>query len=133
MAYLPRGKPFTGGDDPRRNAGGRLPDGRTKDGETLMDVLKAKMTFEKIAGAIDKLVAAGDPKAALYMVDRHLGRPAQAIHVSGDQDKPLHMLVGVEGRNLAPRLAPGEDVIEAESILDAGNEDAGDGAVRYLE
>ncbi len=100
---LPRGKPFAPGPDSRRNPGGK-----PKDGESLLDVLKRQIPYERIASAMDKLVQDGDPRTVHYMADRHLGRPAQAIQVSGDAERPLHALVGVVGRDLGPQLAQGD-------------------------
>ncbi len=97
---LPRGKPFTPGYDSRRNPGGT-----PKDGESLLDVLKRKIPYEEIAEGMDELVKARDPRTIHYMADRHLGRPPQAIQVSGDAERPLHALIGVEPRQLQP-LAP---------------------------
>lgn len=110
------------------------PAGRPKEGTGLMDIIRREIPHEDITQALKKLLAAGDPKTAQYLADRELGRPAQAVHITGDAEKPLHMLVGVEGRNLAPQLAQDEaesppEVIEGETVP----LDVGDGAVRYLE
>ncbi len=148
MTFLPRGKPFTAGPDPRRNPGGRTLDGKTKAGETLLEVLRAEIPHRDIAQAARELLDARDPRTVHYLIDRELGRPAQSITVSGDQDKPLHMLVGVEGRNLAPEqqiTGPEPGLIEGHA--EPGGPDAtddnhqlspvpegwGDGAVSYLE
>jgi hypothetical protein len=97
---LPRGKPFAPGYDPRRNPGGT-----PKDGESLLDVLKRKIPYEEIAAGMDELVRARDPRTIHYMADRHLGRPAQSIQVSGDPERPLHALIGVVARDLQPLAA----------------------------
>lgn len=148
MTFLPRGKPFNPGPDPRRNPGGRTLDGKTKAGETLLEVLRALIPHEDIAQAARELLDARDPRTVHYLIDRELGRPAQSIIVSGDAEKPLHMLVGVEGRNLAPEqriTEPDQGLIEghAEPTEDSGGGDTdqsspvpegwGDGAVSYLE
>lgn len=124
------------------------PAGRPKEGTGLMEIIRREISHEDITEALKKLLVAGDPKIPQYLADRELGRPAQAIHVSGDQDKPLHMLVGVEGRNLAPEqqiTGPEQDAMEgeAEAALIEGTapnhqlspvpEGWGDGAVTYLE
>jgi hypothetical protein len=70
-----------------------------------MELLRQQLPYEDLVGCMDKLVRDGDPKATMYMLDRHLGRPAQAITVSGDAERPLHALIGVVARDLAP-LAP---------------------------
>ncbi len=100
---------FKPGYDPRRNL-----TGRPTEAKELMDVLRSQIPYEKIALALDKLVDAGDPGTIKYMVDRHLGTPAQSVKVSGDAERPLHLLVGVPGRDLqplaaqdAPQLPPG--------------------------
>jgi hypothetical protein len=67
-----------------------------------MELLRQKIPYERLVGAMDKLIVAGDPKTIQYVMDRHLGRPAQSIQVSGDAERPLHVLVGVVGRDLAP-------------------------------
>lgn len=102
MVLQARGKPFTPGHDPRRNPGGNST--APKDG-TLMDVLKRQIPYEKIALAMDKLVDDGDPRTVHYMADRHLGRPAQSIQITGDAERPLHALIGVDPRPLAPQDA----------------------------
>jgi hypothetical protein len=102
MVLQARGKPFTPGHDPRRNPGGNSTTGT----DTLMDVLKRQIPYEKIALAMDKLVDDGDPRTVHYMADRHLGRPAQSIQVSGDPERPLHALIGVVARDLQPLAAP---------------------------
>lgn len=88
-----------------------------------MDVLKQKIPYEAIAEAMDELVVARDPRTVHYMADRHLGRPAQSIQVSGDAERPLHTLIGVAGRDLAPlgapRLPPGEAERPAAPMGDA--------------
>ncbi len=123
MTFLPRGKPFTAGPDPRRNPGGRTLDGKTKAGETLLEVLRAEISHLDIAQAARELLDARDPRTVHYLIDRELGRPAQSIIVSGDAERPLHMLVGVGERDLTP-LAPQE-------ALPAPVE--GDGATVYLD
>ena len=120
MVQAPRGKPFIPGYDARRNPGGNSTTGN----DTLMDVLKRQIPYEKIALAMDKLVDDGDPRTVHYMADRHLGRPAQSIQISGDEDRPLHALIGVEPRQLG---APDTPQDEPER-LSAPTE--GDGAVR---
>lgn len=121
MVQAPRGKPFAPGYDARRNPGGNSTTGN----DTLMDVLKRQIPYEKIALAMDKLVDDGDPRTVHYMADRHLGRPAQSIQISGDEDKPLHALIGVEPRQLGAPETPQD----ATPALPAPVE--GDGAVRY--
>lgn len=148
MTFLPRGKPFSAGHDSRRNPGGRTMDGKTKTGETLLEVLRAEIPHQELAQAARELLEARDPRTVHYLIDRELGRPAQAVHITGDAEKPLHMLVGVEGRNLAPEqqiTGPEQGVIEgaAEASEDGGtapNHQAdavpdgwGDGAVVNLE
>jgi hypothetical protein len=91
---------FKPGYDPRRNL-----TGRPTEAKELMDVLRSQIPYEKIALALDKLVDAGDPGTIKYMVDRHLGTPAQSIQVTGDAERPLHALIGVATRDLQP-LAP---------------------------
>lgn len=91
---------FKPGYDPRRNL-----TGRPTEAKELMDVLRSQIPYEKIALALDKLVDAGDPGTIKYMVDRHLGTPAQSITVSGDAERPLHALIGVEGRDYTPMTA----------------------------
>jgi hypothetical protein len=71
-----------------------------------MAVLKQKIPYERIAEAMDKLITDGDPRTVHYMADRHLGRPAQAIQISGDAERPLHGLIGVVGRELGAIEAP---------------------------
>ncbi len=88
------------------------PAGRPKgsgQGRELMEVLRQKMPMEYLAEKVDKLVADGDPKATLYMIDRHLGRPAQSIQISGDEDRPLHALIGVEPRQLGAQQTPQDE------------------------
>ncbi len=97
------GTPFKPGYDSRRNL-----TGRPTEAKELMDVLRSQIPYEKIALALDKLVDAGDPGTIKYMVDRHLGTPAQSIQISGDAERPLHLLAGVAGRDLAPQLPSGE-------------------------
>lgn len=139
MTFLPRGKPFTAGPDPRRNPGGRTLDGKTKAGETLLEVLRALIPHQDIAQAARELLDARDPRTVHYLIDRELGRPAQSIIVSGDAEKPLHMLVGVQGRDLAPAapqpaLGAGFDgTATLEFEVDVVPEGEGDGAVRYLD
>lgn len=108
------------------------PAGRPKEGTGLMDIIRREISHEDITKALKKLLAAGDPKIPQYLADRELGRPAQAVHITGDAERPLHMLVGVEGRDLAPQLAPGG----AGGLLEGGGvppvpDGVGDGAVRY--
>lgn len=83
------------------------PSGRPKGQSELMELLRQELPYEDLVGYMDKLVRGGDPKATMYMLDRHLGRPAQSIQVSGDAERPLHALIGVAGRDLQP-LAPQE-------------------------
>ena len=128
MANLPRGKPFAPGPDPRRNPGGR-----PKDGESLLDVLRRQIPYEKIALAMDKLVDAGDPRTVQYMADRHLGRPAQAITVSGDAERPLHGLIGVAVRGLDAIEPPAPAIPAPVSQHWDAEEDGGDGAVMVEE
>jgi hypothetical protein len=97
---------FKPGYDSRRNL-----TGRPTEAKELMDVLRSQIPYEKIALALDKLVEAGDPGTIKYMVDRHLGTPAQSIQVSGDAERPLHALIGVVGRDLAPLVT--QDAPEA--------------------
>ncbi len=82
------------------------PSGRPKGQNDLMELLRQKIPFERLVGALDKLVEAGDPKTTQYVMDRHLGRPAQAIQISGDAERPLHGLIGVVGREMATLDAP---------------------------
>lgn len=147
MTFLPRGKPFNPGPDPRRNPGGRTMDGKTKAGETLLEVLRAEISHQDIAQAARELLEGRDPRTVHYLIDRELGRPAQSIIVSGDAEKPLHMLVGVEGRNLAPQQITGQESELIESHAEPGEPGAtapndqlspvpegwGDGAVSYLD
>lgn len=78
----------------------------------FMELLHSKMPLERLFAEMDHQVfGLHDPKATMYMIDRHLGRPAQAIQVSGDAERPLHALIGVAGRDLAPlqpQDAPGQ-------------------------
>ncbi len=114
----------------------------------MVELLRQEIPFERLVGAMDRLVESGDPRSIQYMFDRHLGRPAQAVHVTGDAERPLHMLVGVQGRDLAPEqriTGPEQDAIEgeAEAVLIEGTapddhlapvpEGWGDGAVSYLD
>jgi hypothetical protein len=71
-----------------------------------MELLRQQLPYEDLVGCMDKLVRDGDPKATMYMLDRHLGRPAQSITVSGDPERPLHALIGVATRDLSPPDAP---------------------------
>lgn len=89
---------FQSGYDSRRNYAGRPR-------EDLVEVLRRKIPYEDVAEAMDELMKARDPKTVIYMADRYAGRPAQSIQVSGDAERPLHALIGVEGRDLQP-LAP---------------------------
>jgi hypothetical protein len=75
----------------------------------LTELLRQRIPAERLVGALDKLIEAGDPKATIYAFDRQLGKPAQSITVSGDAERPLHALVGVVARDLtapAPQEAP---------------------------
>ncbi len=95
------------------NPGGR-PVGSGKS-VAFMELLHSQMPLERLFGEMDHLVfEMHDPKATMYMIDRHLGRPAQSIQVTGDAERPLHALIGVAGRDLqplvtqdAPRALPG--------------------------
>jgi hypothetical protein len=92
----------------------------------LMEVLRQKMPMELLAAAVDKLVKDGDSKATLYMIDRHLGRPAQAIQVSGDAERPLHMQVGIGGRQFETIEAPAPAIelpIDDEEDTDGAGDD----------
>lgn len=111
---------FQSGYDARRNYAGRPKD-------DLVEVLKRRIPYEDVAQAVDELMTARDPKTVLYMVDRYAGRPAQAIQISGDEEKPLHALIGVEPRRLEALESP-QDAPEA---LPAPVE--GDGATVYLD
>ncbi len=147
MTFLPRGKPFNPGPDPRRNPGGRTMDGKTKAGETLLEVLRREISHQDIAQAARELLEGRDPRTVHYLIDRELGRPAQSIIVSGDAEKPLHMLVGVGARSLAPQQITGQDQGVIEGHAEPGTPGAaapakqlspvpegwGDGAVSYLD
>ncbi len=87
----------------------------------FMELFRQKIPFERLVGALDKLVNAGDPKSIQYCVDRHLGRPAQAIQISGDAERPLHGLLGVVGREMLP--APTE--VEGELAEEEEPDDTG--------
>jgi hypothetical protein len=89
----------------------------------LTELLRQRIPAERLVGALDALIEAGDPKATIYAIDRQLGKPAQSIQVSGDPERPLHALIGVVARDLQPLAA--QDAPEA---LPAPVE--GDGAVR---
>lgn len=102
------------------------PGGRPKGQSELNELLRQRIPAERLVGALDALIEAGDPKATIYAFDRQLGKPAQSIQVSGDAERPLHALIGVVARDLQP-LAP-QDAQEALPALVEG-----DGAVRYEE
>jgi len=101
-----------------------------------MDVLKRKIPYERVAEALDELVKARDPRTVQYMADRYAGRPAQALTISGDVERPIHVLAGVGVRQLGqqPQLSePEAYLIEANepALLDTdGETPLGDGALR---
>ncbi len=103
------------------------PGGRPKGQSELTELLRQRIPAERLVGALDALIEAGDPKATLYAIDRQLGKPAQSIQISGDEDKPLHALIGVEPRQLGAQGTPQDEP----ERLPAPTE--GDGAVRYEE
>ncbi len=92
------------------------PGGRPKGQSELMELLRQKIPHERLVGALDKLVKAGDPKTIQYVMDRHLGRPAQAITVSGDAERPLHGLIGVVARALDGAEPRGPERIEVAPV-----------------
>ena len=94
----------------------------------FMELLHSKMPLERLFEEMDNQVfELHDPKATMYMIDRHLGRPAQAIMVSGDAERPLHALIGVEPRQLGAPETPQDDQQRLAAPIE------GDGAVRIEE
>jgi hypothetical protein len=102
------------------------PGGRPKGQSELTELLRQRIPAERLVGALDKLIEAGDPKATIYAIDRQLGKPAQSIQVSGDPERPLHALIGVVARDLQPLAA--QDAPEALSTGEAHCLDDLDGA-----
>ncbi len=82
------------------------PRGRPPASEALNDAIRTRIPAEKLAAKLDELVDIGDMKAIQYACDRVAGRPAQAIQLSGAENQPLHMLVGVQARDLSALDAP---------------------------
>ena len=79
-----------------------------------------------MAEKLDAFIEDGSEKSLLYAFNRVLGMPAQAIQITGDEDRPLHALIGVEPRQLGPQETPQD----APQALPAPTE--GDGATRYV-
>ncbi len=97
------------------------PSGRRKSiAEECSQALERRLGGEEMAGYLDGHIKAGSEKALFYAYDRILGRPAQAIQISGDAERPLHGLIGVVGREMLPVGAPTaiDAPIEGELVVD---------------
>ncbi len=95
-------------------------------GDRCSEALERRLGAEDMAGYLDKLIRAGSEKALLYAFDRFMGRPAQAITISGDAERPLHGLIGVVGRSLEGIAAPAPAIeaapVEGELVVDGEEE-----------
>jgi hypothetical protein len=125
------GKPFTGGDDPRRNAAGRMKgveqrtraviearsytaaDGNTYTGFDALIHLHLDIAYSSNERTKDRLQAAG---AAL---DRGYGKPKQALEVSGGV--PEEQLAALEALRMTPHER--RQAMEAQDSTAPANED----------
>ncbi len=111
------------------------PSGRRKSvSERCSEALERRLGPEEMAERLDNFIRAGSEKALLYAYNRIMGTPAQSIQISGDQERPLHGLIGVVARGLEAIEAPAPT--EAEPVGGSGgfagdwDDIEGDGAVR---
>jgi hypothetical protein len=103
------------------------PSGRPKGQSEFRELMRQSLPAERLIGALDALIAAGDPKATIYAIDQQLGKPAQSITVSGDPERPLHALIGVVARDLQP-LAPAPTALPGPQEAHCLDDLDGDGA-----
>lgn len=117
----PRGRPFTGADDPRRNNGGVPKEARE---------LKAALMKhgEEIVERFMRLVRKGNTVATVKAMEWIVGKPRQEVELTGKDGGPVDVrsTPAIDPRKLTDeQLEQLEGILVAATTADAGGGESG--------
>lgn len=69
------------------------PKGRPPKDQTMTDALTLQAPKEQIAAKLIEMALEGNVAAIKYIYDRIDGAPRQALEVSGEQEKPVPLII----------------------------------------